>query len=228
MHAYIERISRNHDYDLMAPEAMKALALGASQGDKLAKTRLINCCVRFALKRALSWSSHNRDIPFDDWAQEACLGLVEAAEKVKPELGMFTTFARHYIDKNLCRLFGDKPMLRIPASSRWKSARHHEAATLEAVAKARLPVADIAPLNIAGDDDDEDDDGRECDRLHLEQIRDALVDLTARERSVIELRYLSGETIVEYQAIAAVLRCSSETARLTARRALAKIREATT
>lgn len=117
---YLREISR---WDLLTPEAERALARRISKGDNVALDELIQRNLRLVIY----WAKRYRTagLPLQDLIQEGNIGLMRAAEKFDPLKGTrFSTYASWWIRQALARAICDKQdLIRIPVHMHQKLRR---------------------------------------------------------------------------------------------------------
>ncbi len=110
---YINSISK---YSRITPEEEKELAYRIKNGDQAALDKLINANLKLVVKIAIEICKGNTSIM--DVIQNGNLGLIKAAEKFNPTLGVkFSTYSAFWIKQSILRGF-IKPALNISISYR--------------------------------------------------------------------------------------------------------------
>ena len=99
---------------ILSKEEEISLAKRISEGDNLAKEKLIECNLKLVVSIARRY--YNRGLPFLDLIQEGNLGLMTAVEKYEVERGFkFSTYATWWIRQGITRALADKGRnVRIP------------------------------------------------------------------------------------------------------------------
>jgi len=117
---YLREISR---WELLSPEAERALAKRTSKGDAVALEELIQRNLRLVIYWAKRYRSAG--LPLQDLIQEGNIGLMRAAEKFDPRKGTrFSTYASWWIRQALARAICDKQdLIRIPVHMHQKLRR---------------------------------------------------------------------------------------------------------
>jgi RNA polymerase sigma-B factor len=185
-------------------------------GDRSIRNRLIeehrwlavHCARRFAGKGE----------PLDDLIQVAMLGVLKAVERFDPDYGAaFASFAVPTITGELRRHFRDTTWaVHVPRRAR--DLQHTVKVAVNDLSQAfgRSPTADEVadhtgvavedvldaleaarcyrktPLATPSDDEEDDVDSLGGDDPSLEAVDARMTELPARERRIVELRYLSG------------------------------------
>lgn len=168
------------------------------------------CCKRFK----------NRGIEYEELYSAGCLGLVKAAVRFRPELGVrLSTYAVPVILGEIKRLFRDGGTVRVSRSLKELSLRLNRFAESFSSQNGRAPtVGELAelsgesrervaealnaarqPLSLSSDDEDdrppepytEDTTELLCDKLAL---REVIRSLDIGDRKIIELRYFKRKT----------------------------------
>jgi RNA polymerase primary sigma factor len=199
---------------LLTPEAERRLGLRAQRGDRDAINRLVEANTRLAMSIVMKYR-RSETFGIDDMFQEACLGLIRAAEKFDPRTGnRFSTYATWWIRQAIARARAEKSRtIRLPVhivehlnkvrAAEWKlerstgrPAKTEEIATMtdlkpEKVAEIRRVEATIVPLDAAEHAFDrtaatpEDEVLEMAGRWALERL---IGDLHKREADVIRRR----------------------------------------
>lgn len=104
LNRYISEVSK---YDIMSPEEEFRVALAASEGDPVAKEKLIRSNLRFVISVAKMYG-HRDTETLNDLINEGNMGVIEAADGFDPTTGFkFISYAVWFIRKNMTKYLTD-------------------------------------------------------------------------------------------------------------------------
>lgn len=108
---YLDELGK---YPVLSKEEEIKYTRAVKQGDKLARSAMINCNLRLVVSIAKRYKG--RGMAFLDLIEEGNIGLIRAVEKFEPELGFrFSTYATHWIRQNIEReLMNQVRTVRLP------------------------------------------------------------------------------------------------------------------
>lgn len=117
-------------HSLLTVEEEVELAERVRQGDACALNRLVEANLRFVISVAKQYA--HTDMPLSDLIQEGNIGLITAAQKFDPSLGLrFCSYAVWWIRQSILRALGARQaMIHIP-QNRQNDLRHIREAALE-------------------------------------------------------------------------------------------------
>ena len=139
---YFGHIARG---DLLAKRQELELARRARDGDRTARTRLVEKNLRLVVSVAKRYRGYG--LPFEDLIQEGNIGLLKAVDKFDPEKGYrFSTYATWWIRQAVQRAVADKGRtIRVPVHMGEKMKKVRRAASDLSAQGGREPTAeDIA------------------------------------------------------------------------------------
>jgi RNA polymerase primary sigma factor len=110
---YLQEIAQ---IKVLTPDEEEKLALLAQNGNKEAKSLLVECNLRFVVSVAKQYA--NKDCKINDLINEGNIGLIEAAERFDPTKGFkFITYAVYWIKRRMTEYVNNHSRLvRLPAN----------------------------------------------------------------------------------------------------------------
>ena len=136
---YMREIART---PLLTPEEEVELAARIQNGDKDARTRMINANLRLVVKIAQDYSGYG--LPLPDLISEGNIGLMKAVERFDPEKGgKLSTYAAWWIKQSIKRaLANQSKTIRLPVHMVDKIAKMRRISSMLAEALGREPTDD--------------------------------------------------------------------------------------
>jgi len=136
---YLREISRT---PLLTPAEEVELAAKIKDGDKQARTRMINSNLRLVVKIAQDYSSYG--LPLQDLISEGNIGLMKAVERFDPEKGgKLSTYAAWWIKQSIKRaLANQSKTIRLPVHMVDKIAKMRRISSMLAESLGREPTDD--------------------------------------------------------------------------------------
>ena len=213
---YLNEVSR---WDLLSPEAERALARRTAKGDPAALDELVNRNLRLVVHWARRYSSSH--LPMQDLIQEGNMGLMRAARKFDPRKGTrFSTYATWWIKQALARAVYDKAdLIRVPVHmhQKMRQVRRLLGETEESSSAVKETIEESGivayeewdnarqvrrPISLDGSGDPDDDGAIEVEdsdvvdperKIYLDELRESiegLLDaLPPRHGAVLKLRF---------------------------------------
>jgi len=166
-------------------EEVTALRL-AKRGDTEARDLLMRSVLPWALQRCKRWLWSG--VPIEDLMQLASIGVLEAIGRLEPNLGRLTTYATHYVDKELRLGVRNRLLIRVPIYQ-------DESAGPQALLNSMVGSSDDEdemPLAVVANNESEALEREEA----LTDLRIAIDALPRREQFVIRQR-LAGDTLLQ-------------------------------
>jgi len=203
------------DQSRLTREQSYELARLAHAGNADARARLVASCEGLARKLARRYARITPHLT-DDLLSAARCGLLQAVEHYKPDMGAsFATYAQFHVRNHCAEVIRrqrwavtlpnhGRRLVDFQVSSRSMFYVNEDGEDVE------LPIAELRTEDAHGD------------VLFRERIRGYLDQLTIRQRTVIEARFVEDETLVQ---IAGRMGCSPERVRQIETAALARLRE---
>lgn len=139
---YLHQLQR---YPVLTPDEEYTLAKHAEEGDEDAKAALVRHNLRFVVTVARKYASSGVDI--EDLVQEGNVGLLKAAEKFDPSVGVkFISYAVYWINQAIrAGLAEQQRAVRLPINRATQLARLRRALTQLTEKTGRMPsVAELA------------------------------------------------------------------------------------
>ncbi|MBB5350353.1 RNA polymerase primary sigma factor [Haloferula luteola] len=134
---YLREISKT---PLLSPEEEVELAARIQQGDKAARTHMINANLRLVVKIAQDYAGYG--LPLSDLISEGNIGLMKAVERFDPEKGgKLSTYAAWWIKQSIKRaLANQSKTIRLPVHMVDKIAKMRRISTMLAEVLGREPT----------------------------------------------------------------------------------------
>jgi RNA polymerase primary sigma factor len=134
---YLREISKTR---LLTPAEEIELAAKIKNGDKEARTRMINANLRLVVKIAQDYSGYG--LPLPDLISEGNIGLMKAVERFDPEKGgKLSTYAAWWIKQSIKRaLANQSKTIRLPVHMVDKIAKMRRISAILAEALGREPT----------------------------------------------------------------------------------------
>ena len=183
-------------------EQKTQLLLAAKAGNSEARAQMIQGNLRLVLSVVQKFAGRGENL--DDLFQVGCIGLIKAIDNFDPGLKVrFSTYGVPMILGEIRRFLRDNTPIRVSRSVRDLAYHAMQARAPEQVAMALESIVEPASLYEPAYTDGDDtlaimDRVQEasCEESWISDImfKDTVQALTPRERRIIALRYLSGQT----------------------------------
>jgi len=219
-------------YPLLSQEEENYLTEKIKEGDASAIEKLVNGNLKFVISIAKKYQNHG--LSLNDLINEGNLGLVKAAHKFEPSMGVrFISYAVWWIKQSIIQSLSDNSRLvRLPVSRLNKISKFKE----DDDRPSDLVYTTHVSLDAKIDDEDDEtylslfvNDTSEIDSDNIDilkkKISRLLINLSPRERDVIDLYFgLSTEESLTLEVIGERHDLTKERVRQIKERALRRLR----
>lgn len=219
-------------YPLLSQEEENYLTERIKEGDSSAIEKLVNGNLKFVISIAKNYQNHG--LSLNDLINEGNLGLVKAAHKFDPSMGVrFISYAVWWIKQSIIQSLSDNSRLvRLPVSRLNKISKFKE----DDDKPSDLVYTTHVSLDSKIDEDDDEtylslfiNETNEIDSDNIEILKKKisllLVNLSPRERDVIDLYFgLSTEESLTLEVIGEKHDLTKERVRQIKERALRRLR----
>lgn len=219
-------------YPLLSQEEENYLTERIKEGDSSAIEKLVNGNLKFVISIAKNYQNHG--LSLNDLINEGNLGLVKAAHKFEPSIGVrFISYAVWWIKQSIIQSLSDNSRLvRLPVSRLNKISKFKE----DDDRPSDLVYTTHVSLDAKIDDEDDEtylslfvNDTSEIDSDNIDilkkKISRLLINLSPRERDVIDLYFgLSTEESLTLEVIGERHDLTKERVRQIKERALRRLR----